>query len=375
MRSHLLIDLDDALFTQDDVHHEIEALDRERGIYCGREHRTPERVLAWIDDRFGGTASYEAAAGGIWLAQEAGEFVGFAAFDARGLAYDDLRFWMARDGVGIVGPIGVVPSARGRGIGRTLLHAAAFSMRERGYRQALVPAVADARAVAFLERHAHARFVQHADDRRARRFRTTVLASGNGSNFAGVLEASTTGRLPLEVTALVANRPQARALDRAREAGIAAQVVAWDRTSESRDAYDDRVIAAVAATSPDLVLLLGWMHVLPVTFLARFPETLNIHPAMLPYDFALDTITMPDGTEIPAFRGAHAFEDALAAGRGWSGATMHRVGVAVDRGSVYARAPLRLCADRNRTELEMALHALERRVTETAIRRWVRERL
>lgn len=374
MRSHLLIDLDDTLFAQDDVHHEIEALDRERGIYCGRDHRTPETVLSWIDDRFGGTASYEAAAGGIWLAHEAGELVGFAAFDARGLAYDDLRFWMARDGVGIVGPLGVVPAARGRGIGRVLLHAAAFSMRERGYRQALVPAVDGADAIGFLERHAHARFVQSVDDRTERRYRTTVLASGNGSNFAGLLDAATAGCVPLDITTLVANRPQAYALERAHAAGIATRCIAWDRASESRDAYDDRVIAAVAQTSPDLVLLLGWMHVLPAIFLARFPETLNIHPAMLPYDFALDTITMPDRTVIPAFRGAHAFDEALAAGLGWSGATMHRVGVAVDRGSVYARAPLRLAVDRDRDALETELHALERRVTETAIRRWARER-
>ena len=374
MSAHLLIDLDDALFIQDEVHHEIEALDRERGIYCSREHRTPERVLAWIDDRFGGTASYEAAAGGIWLAHEAGELVGFAAFDARGLAYDDLRFWMARDGVGIVGPLGVVPAARGRGIGRTLLHAAAFSTRERGYRQAIVTAVDDAAHIAFLEHHANARFVLRVDDRLERRYRTTVLASGNGSNFAGVLEASAAGRVPFEVTALVANRPRALALERARDTGVAAHMVAWDRATETRDAFDGRVIATVAATSPDLVLLLGWMHVLPATFLARFPETLNIHPAMLPYDFALDTITMPDGVEIPAFRGAHAFDEALAAGLGWSGATMHRVGVAVDRGRVYARAPLHLPADRDRAELELALHTLERRVTEIAIGRWARER-
>ena len=373
MRSHLLIDLDDPLFAQDDVHHEIEALDRERGIYCGRDHRTPEGVLAWIDDRFGGTASYEAAAGGIWLAHEGGERVGFAAFDARGLAYEDLRFWMARDGVGIVGPLGVVPAARGRGIGRALLHAAAFSMRERGYRQALVPAV-DTDAIAFLERHAHARFVQSLGDRAERRYRTTVLASGNGSNFAGLLDAADAGRVPLEITTLVANRPQARALERAHAAGIAARCIAWDRANESRDRYDERVIAAVAATSPDLVVLLGWMHVLPAIFLARFPETLNVHPAMLPYDFALDTMTMPDGTVLPAFRGARAFDDALAAGLGWSGATMHRVGVAVDRGVVYARAPLRLPADGDRAVLEAELHALERRVTETAIGRWARER-
>jgi len=373
-RVHLLIDLDDPLFDQDAVHHEIEALDRERGIFLSREHRTPERLLAWIDDAFGGTFSSEAAAGGIWLAEEAGRPVGFVAFDTRGLRYDDLRFWNARDGVGICGPLGVLPAARRRGVGTALVHAAGFSLRERGYRQAIVPAVEDAALVAFLERRAHARFVQRIDARADRRYRTTILASGNGSNFAGVLDGIAHDRLPLEVMALVVDRPGARARDRAADAGIPVQVVSWDRAAESREDYDARVTAAVAATEPELVLLLGWMHVLPVTFLARFPETLNLHPACLPLDPARDTVTMPDGTQIPAYRGKHAFADAVAAGSRWSGATVHRVGAAIDRGAVYARSPLRLEPGDSPEALEARLHALERRVVETAVLRWARER-
>ncbi len=364
----------DPLFAQDDVHHEIEALDRERHIYLAREHRTPERILTWIDLHFGGTYASDAAASGVWIAQDAGRPVGFAAFDARGLRYDDVRFWQAREGVGIVGPLGVLPEARGRGIGAALVHAACFSMRERGYRQAVFAAVAEPEHAAFLERHAHARFVATVDERATRRYRTTVLASGAGSNLVGLLGAVARDELPLDVRALVVNRPGAGALVHAAVAGVATHVVAWAKPSETRDAYDERVIAAVAATEPELVLLLGWMHVLPATFLARFPETLNLHPAALPLDPTRDTVTMPDGIEIPAFRGAHAFDDALAAGLGWSGATVHAVGVAIDRGAVYARAPLALPADVPRADLETRLHALERTVVATAVRRWARER-
>ena len=371
---HLLVDLDDPLFAPVDVHHAIEALDRESGIYVGREHRTPERALTWIDAHFGGTFASDAAASGIWIAEVSGRPIGFAAFDARGLRYDDVRFWQTRDGVGLLGPLGVLPAYRGRGLGTTLARAACFGLRERGYRQGVFPAVAAAEHVAFLERQTHARFVQAVDERSARRYRTTVMASGTGSNFAGVLAAAGRGDLPLEITALVTNRAGAGALAHASSAGVTAEVVTWSRASETRDDYDARVIAAVAATEPDLVLLLGWMHVLPATFLARFPETLNLHPAVLPLDPSRDTVTMPDGTEIPAFRGAHAVDDAVGAGLGWSGATVHAVGVAIERGAVYARAPLALPPGVSRDVLEAQLHALERDVVTTAIRRWARER-
>jgi phosphoribosylglycinamide formyltransferase-1 len=79
---------------------------------------------------------------------------------------------------------------------------------------------------------------------------------------------------------------------------------------------------------------------------------------------------MPDGVSLPAYRGAHAFDDALAAGQSWAGATVHRVGAAVDRGEVYARAPLRVAAPVERSALDMRLHSLERDVVATAIRHW-----
>lgn len=368
---NLLVDLDDPLFAQDDVHHALEALDRERGIYAWREHRTPERILSWIDAQFGGARSCEAAAGGIWIAERAGVPLAYAAFDARGLRYHWLRAWHQRDAVGLFGPFGIAPPALGLGIENVLVRAACFSLRERGYRQALVPAVESPDDVAFYQEHAHARMVENVDPgRRGRRFRTTVLASGNGGNFAAVATAAAAGVLPLEIGMLVVNRPEASAKTRAREAGIAVGEAIWDRKTEARDAYDARLVDLVAATDPDLVLLLGWMHVLGAPFIARFPEMLNIHPAFLPLDPTADFVTMPDGTSLPAYRGAHAFDDAVNAGSRWAGATMHGVGVAVDRGTVYARAPMAIAPGVAHDDLKRQLHDLEHRVARDAIRRW-----
>ncbi len=274
------------------------------------------------------------------------------------MRYHWLRAWAERDSVGVFGPLGVVERARGSGLGTVLARAALYSLRERGYRRALIPIVRPD-LVSFYERAADARLVETVDlDRGGRRARAVVLASGNGSNFQAVAEAAAARELPLEIVDL----------------GIPTTLVTWERASESREAYDARVLAAVAAYAPELVLLLGWMHVLPATFVARFPESLNVHPAFLPLDPAADAVTMPDFTSLPAFRGARAFDDALAAGSRWAGASVHRVGVAVDRGVVFARAPLAIAPGEPRAELDERLHALERRVVRSAIARWSWER-
>jgi len=370
--ANLVANLDDPRFSQREVHHELESLGA-RGIQPVREHRTPERILGWIDAQFGGTWSSEAAAGGIWIAEAAGEPIGFCAYDPRGLRFAWLRAWAQRDSVGVFGPLGVVERARGTGIGTILTHAALFSLRERGYRQALIPVVG-AESVSYYERIADARPVENVRVDGARPVRTVVMASGNGSNFEAVVRDAAAGAVPLDVVGLVVNRPAAFALERARELAVPATVVAWKRDEESRDEYDTRVLDAVATFDPELVLLLGWMHVLPAPFVARFPESLNLHPAFLPLDPADDAVTMPDFARIPAYRGARAIDDALAANSRWAGASVHRVGVAVDRGSVLARAPLALEPGESRADLDARLHALERTVLRTALRRYGWER-
>ena len=363
------MDLGAPRFDQPAIHHELEALDR-AGVRPLREHRTPERILAWIDEEFGGTASLEAASGGIWIAEDDAGPVAFVAYDTRGPRYHWLETWSHEAGVGIFGPGGVARRARGRDLGSVLTRAALFSLRERGYRRALIPAVPSVLGPYF--KHVAGAAVAETVDagRGGRRWRTTVLASGHGGNFQAVLDGARAAELPLEIAALVANRPAAFALERAATAGVPAALVTWNRRDESRDAYDARVLEAVARTEPELLLLLGWMHVLPPQFVARFPEALNLHPAFLPLDPDLDVVTMPDGTPLPAYRGAHAFDEALAAGLGWSGASVHRLGAAVDRGDLFARAPLRISAGEDRVALEGRLHDLERQVVATAVRHW-----
>jgi phosphoribosylglycinamide formyltransferase-1 len=370
---NLLASLNDPRFAGREVHHALEALDRD-GVRVERFHRTPERVLSWIDAEFGGSWAPEAALGGAYIASDANGIAGFAAYDPRGLEFSWLQRWKSQPDVGIFGPFGVAKRARGTGVGLVLLHGGLFSLRERGYARALIPAVTGDRLIAYYERHAGAGVVDRYDlAPPARRFRTVVLASGNGSNFQAVIDAARDGTLPLDITSLVVNRDDAFARKRALAAGIEVRDAVWNRKTTSRADYDARLLEIVTAERPDLVLLLGWMHVLPAAFVERFRQSINIHPAFLPVDPALDCVTMPDGTQLPAFRGARAFDDALRAELGWSGVSVHRLSIDVDRGSILARAPLALSATQSDEEARAMLHALEHRVLVAAIRRWVFE--
>ncbi len=372
---NLVAPLANERFELSSIHFAVDALDLLFDVRASRFNVTPERLLSWIDAEFGGTWSSQARAGGLWLAEDARGPIGFAAFDARGLRFPWLERWRSQDDVGIFGPFGVVERARGGDVGRTLMAAALGALRERGYARALIPAVGGERLIAYFEREANAAVAERFSlDAWPRRFRTTVLASGNGSNFQAVLDGVANGELPLDVRALVVNKANAYALQRAAAAGVHTESVVWQRGSESRDAYDRRVIDAVAASDPELVLLLGWMHVLPEAFIARFGETLNVHPAFLPLDPRRDEVTMPGGSVIPAFRGAHAIDDALAADAPWVGASVHRVGVAVDRGEVLARAPLHRLEGEDAAALMERVHAAEHRVLRIAIRQWAYER-
>jgi phosphoribosylglycinamide formyltransferase-1 len=151
-------------------------------------------------------------------------------------------------------------------------------------------------------------------------------------------------------------------------------LIAWDRDRETRETYDARLLDAARAQRPDLVLLLGWMHLLSPAFVGEFGEMLNLHPALLPLDAERDEVVTPDGSTIPAFRGARAVRDALAASSPWVGATLHRVTSATDRGPVMTRRPLRVEPKEGEAHLMERVHAIERGVVRSGIIRWLYER-
>lgn len=364
----------------DDERYGVEALAaaRDRAARAGATLRrvdgADDRLAAWIDFHFPASWwSYEVRAGSAWVAERGGAIAGFAGFGARGLRFPWLRKYHGRDDVGIFGPYGVGKAHRGSGIGNALLTAALCGLREAGCASALIPAVAGERLIAMYVQRTGASIADEFDYE-VGRFRATILASGAGSNADNVLRRVAEGTIPLDVEAVVVNHAGAGALDVARRHGVTAIPLPWDRARESRAEYDARLIETVARTEPQLILLLGWMHLLPAGFLRRFPETINVHPAYLPLDPAADATVAPDGTTIPALRGAHALRDAVRAGIPWTGATAHHVTIATDRGDVLVRTPLAVGETTTEEALRERIRPIEFATVAAAIRRWTFER-
>ena len=363
----------------DDARYGLEGLARAHddaaraGYLLRRVDGADGRLAAWIDFHFAPSWwSSEVRAGSAWVAERDGAIAGFAAFGARGLRFRWLRRWHDRTDVGIFGPYGVAPAHRKCGLGEALLTAALCGLREARYDFALIPAVSGERLIATYAARTGAEIVD-AFDYDAGRFRATILASGAGTNARNVLERVREGKLPLEVAALIANHAAAPALEVARAFGVDAVPLVWERERESRANFDTRLIETVAETEPQLVLLLGWMHLLPPAFLRRFPETINVHPSFLPLDPATDEVVAPDATVIPALRGAHALRDALRAGVAWTGASVHYVTEATDRGAVLVRVPMPVGDASTEAALRERVRPLEFAAVESAIRRWAFE--
>src|SRR5581483_7935447 len=127
--------------------------------------------------------------------------------------------------------------------------AALAGLRDAGYSQALIPAVGNEKLITYYEKHGGARVAERFDRTQwsGKKYRTVVLASGNGTNFQAVVDRAQSGKLPLDVVALVANDAQAFALERARAAGIQAIALPWDRKTQLRPDYDEQLSRAVRA--------------------------------------------------------------------------------------------------------------------------------
>ena len=138
------------------------------------------------------------------------------------------------------------------------------------------------------------------------------MVSGNGSNLQAILDACADGRIDADVVAVVSNRPDVFALQRADAAGVPAVHIGL-HPDEERAEYDARLADLIAGFEPDLVVLAGWMRVLTMSFLGWFPrQVINLHPA-LPGEF-------------PGTRAIErALDEALAGLRTSSGVMVHLV--------------------------------------------------
>lgn len=184
-----------------------------------------------------------------------------------------------------------------------------------------------------------------------RPIRVVVLLSGRGSNFQAIAEA----RLPIEIVAVISNRPNAAGLDYARTHGLTA--IALDHTAHpDRAAFDALLAEEVERHRPDLVVLAGYMRILSPAFIARFEgRLLNIHPSLL-----------------PMFPGLKTHERALAEGIKVHGCTVHFVTADLDHGPIVIQAAVPVRADDTPDTLAARVLQQEHHIYPQAVR-WFAE--
>ncbi len=148
-----------------------------------------------------------------------------------------------------------------------------------------------------------------------------VLISGRGSNLQSILDRAASGELPVEVRAVISNRPGVYGLQRARDAGVPALVLDHKDFAD-RTSFEAELIRQIDGFGPALVVLAGFMRILEPGFCEHYRgRMLNIHPSLL-----------------PKYRGVHTHERALAAGETEHGVSIHFVTPELDGGPVFLQA-------------------------------------
>jgi phosphoribosylglycinamide formyltransferase 1 len=180
--------------------------------------------------------------------------------------------------------------------------------------------------------------------------RIGVLLSGRGSNFVALAESVSAGRIPdAEIAIVVSNREGAPGIDRAKERGIATQVV--PSKGMEREAYDRKVVAVLNEHNVDLICLAGYMRLLSPYFVASFPNRiLNIHPSLL-----------------PSFPGLESQRQALEYGVKFAGCTVHFVDENLDAGPIVLQAAIPVRDEDTEATLSERILAEEHRIYSEAV--------
>ena len=174
--------------------------------------------------------------------------------------------------------------------------------------------------------------------------KAVVLISGGGSNLKALLEATQDAQYPLQIVAIGADN-DASGLAHADEYAIPSFVVSPGNFA-NRDAWAAELLARINDFAPDIIILAGFMRILPASFVrAVSPRMINTHPSLL-----------------PLFPGAHGVRDAMMAGATETGVTIHIVDEGVDTGPHLAQAKVQILPEDTEDSLHERIKVEERRL-------------
>jgi phosphoribosylglycinamide formyltransferase 1 len=172
-----------------------------------------------------------------------------------------------------------------------------------------------------------------------------VLVSGNGSNLQAIMDACKAQRINGDIVAVISNKPNVYALERAESAHIPAIVVEANKGT-SREEYDQHLQGEILKYSPDLLVLAGFMRILSAEFVQAFHgKMLNIHPSLL-----------------PKYKGLHTHQRAIDAGDDEHGASVHFVTAELDDGPVILQSRVPIFTEDDTDELASRVLEQERQM-------------
>lgn len=172
--------------------------------------------------------------------------------------------------------------------------------------------------------------------------KAAVFASGTGTNFDALVAAQKDGKLKAEIVCLMADQPNAKALEKAKSYDIKAQYFN-PKSYANKAAFEKDLIDWLTAQEIELIILSGYMRIVGPTLLEAYPQRIvNLHPALL-----------------PNFPGAHAILDAYQAGVSQTGVTVHYIDEGIDTGPLIIQEPVDIDPSWSLEELEQAVHAKE----------------
>jgi phosphoribosylglycinamide formyltransferase-1 len=179
----------------------------------------------------------------------------------------------------------------------------------------------------------------------AARLSIVTLISGRGSNMLAIAERALHGDLPVDVRAVISDRPDAAGLASAAKLGITVEALS-PRSFADRESYDVALAKLVASFKPELVVLAGFMRILSAHFIDAFAgKIINIHPSLL-----------------PKYRGLHTHKRAIEAGDLVHGVSVHYVTQELDGGPVIMQASVPVLPEDTAETLSARVQRQEHRI-------------
>ncbi|TYR79129.1 phosphoribosylglycinamide formyltransferase [Priestia megaterium] len=171
-----------------------------------------------------------------------------------------------------------------------------------------------------------------------------VFASGNGSNFQSIYEATKSGRLKANIALVVCNKPDAYVIERAKACEIPCFVCSPKNFSSKED-YEKAILQELEKAGVEFLVLAGYMRLVGPTLLQPYKNRIvNIHPSLL-----------------PAFPGIDAIGQAFNAGVKVIGITVHFVDEGMDTGPIIDQQAIRIEDEDTRETIEQRIHEIEHR--------------